>query len=40
VTGGNVLRVMREAESVARNLRTSMSPSNATLDLDRKMQKN
>ena len=39
VSGGNLLRVMREAESVARGLRASTSPSNATLELDRKMEK-
>lgn len=36
VTGGNLLRVMREAESVAKGLRASTSPSNATLEMDRK----
>jgi membrane dipeptidase len=40
VSGGNVLRVMREAETVARNLRATSQPSNATIEMDRKMQKN
>jgi membrane dipeptidase len=39
LTGGNLLRVMREAEAVARNLRATTAPSQATTDIDRKMQK-
>jgi membrane dipeptidase len=39
LTGGNLLRVMRETESVARNLRATTAPSNATLDLDRRLDK-
>jgi membrane dipeptidase len=39
VTGGNLLRVMREAEAAARTLRSTTSPSNATLELDRKMER-
>jgi len=35
VSGGNLLRVMREAESVAKRLRATTSPSNATLDIDK-----
>jgi membrane dipeptidase len=38
VTGGNLIRVMRETESVARRLKTT-APSNATLDIDRKMDR-
>jgi membrane dipeptidase len=36
VSGGNLLRVMREVESVARGLRDKTSPSNATLEIDKK----
>jgi membrane dipeptidase len=39
VSGGNLLRVMREAESVSRNLRATTAPSSATIDLDRRMEK-
>jgi membrane dipeptidase len=39
VSGGNLLRVLREAEGVSRDLRAKTSPSNATLDLDRKMER-
>jgi membrane dipeptidase len=39
VSGGNLLRVMKEAESVARGLRSTTSPSNATIELDRRMEK-
>jgi membrane dipeptidase len=35
VSGGNLLRVLREAESAARSLGTT-TPSNATLEIDRK----
>jgi membrane dipeptidase len=35
VSGGNVLRVLRETESVARRLGTT-PPSNATLEIDKK----
>ena len=38
VSGGNLLRVMREAESVARRLGTT-PPSNATLEIDRKIDR-
>jgi membrane dipeptidase len=36
VSGGNLLRVMREVESVARGLRDKTPPSNATLEIDKK----
>jgi membrane dipeptidase len=36
VSGGNLLRVMREVESVARGLRDRTLPSNATLEIDKK----
>jgi membrane dipeptidase len=36
VSGGNLLRVMREVESVARGLRATTAPSNATLEIDGK----
>jgi membrane dipeptidase len=39
VSGGNLLRVLREAESVARNLRATTPPSNATIEIDRKMER-
>ena len=39
VSGGNVLRVMREAEAVSKRLRETTQPSNATLDLDRKVER-
>lgn len=35
VTGGNVLRVMREAELVAKKLRATTQPSGATLAIDK-----
>lgn len=38
VSGGNLLRVMREAESVARSLRGE-SASGATIDMDRKLER-
>jgi membrane dipeptidase len=38
VSGGNLLRVMRDAESVARRLGTT-TPSNATLEIDRKLDR-
>ena len=36
VTGGNLLRVMREAELVSKRLRATTQPSNATLAMDKK----
>src|SRR5262249_21310354 len=38
VSGGNLLRVMREVESAARGLRATTPPSNVTIDIDRKME--
>jgi len=39
VSGGNLLRVMREAEMVAKGLRATTSASNASIELDRRMEK-
>lgn len=39
VSGGNVLRVMREAEAVSKHLRETTPASNVTIDIDRKAQK-
>jgi membrane dipeptidase len=39
VSGGNLLRVMREAETVAKGLRATTSASNAGIELDRRMEK-
>jgi membrane dipeptidase len=36
VSGGNLLRVMREAEAVSRRLRETTAASNVTLDIDKK----
>lgn len=36
VSGGNLLRVMRATEAAAQRLRGTTSPSNATLEIDRK----
>ena len=35
LSGGNLLRVMRDAEAVSRRLRATTSPSNATLEIDK-----
>ena len=39
VAGGNVLRVMREAEAVSKQMRATTAASNVTIDIDRKMEK-
>ncbi len=39
VSGGNVLRVMREAEAVSKRLRATTPASNATIDIDRKVER-
>ncbi len=39
VSGGNVLRVMREAEAVARRLRATTPASSASIEIDRKPEK-
>ncbi len=39
VSGGNVLRVMRDAEAVSKRLREATPASGATIDIDRKLEK-
>jgi membrane dipeptidase len=39
VSGGNLLRVMREVETVAKGLRATTVASNATIEIDRRLEK-